>query len=275
MISSVTSKLKVSLPITLPKVLYKYRDWENDFHKKTLLNGELFLSSPGRFNDPYDCKIPVAYYLLAEDPILLLEYFTDFVSRHYQQLSGPRKMEEVTKLIKDGRYNDPNWILHAEQQQFREISEAYGVISLTQHKNNILLWSHYANSHSGFCIGFKASQLLFNESRFGAGGKVMYTKEFPVVLPTDDTATKIFKQIYTKSSIWKYEDEYRCTKHGGSDQTVKFTVNEVQEIIVGLAMHPSNIESIVRIRDCNFPGVPVFQTKALRNVFKLGFVQIA
>ncbi|MHB1646801.1 MAG: DUF2971 domain-containing protein [Candidatus Acididesulfobacter diazotrophicus] len=38
------------------------------------------------------------------------------------------------------------------------------VLSLTQSKDNILMWSHYAKSHKGFCIGFKSNFKEFLES---------------------------------------------------------------------------------------------------------------
>ncbi|MDB4920732.1 MAG: hypothetical protein JWQ54_2715 [Mucilaginibacter sp.] len=71
------------LPKDYPKLVYKYRDWSNDFHKKTLINMELFLASSSSFNDPIDCKIPIAYYKLGDDAKLPLEYFEGYVARHY------------------------------------------------------------------------------------------------------------------------------------------------------------------------------------------------
>lgn len=41
------------------KIVYKYRSWNNPFHKKVLLHNELFLSSPRFFDDPFDCRIPL------------------------------------------------------------------------------------------------------------------------------------------------------------------------------------------------------------------------
>jgi hypothetical protein len=45
-------------------VLYKYRNWTDENHKKMLKENELFFASPRSFNDPFDCKIPVNFSIL-------------------------------------------------------------------------------------------------------------------------------------------------------------------------------------------------------------------
>ena len=43
--------------VQIPAILYKYRDWKNEFHKGLLTHNEIYFSSPKDFNDPYDCRI--------------------------------------------------------------------------------------------------------------------------------------------------------------------------------------------------------------------------
>ena len=50
--------------MTVPKIIYKYRDWTDENHKKTILESQVFLASPGSFNDPFDCRIPENYFLI-------------------------------------------------------------------------------------------------------------------------------------------------------------------------------------------------------------------
>jgi hypothetical protein len=51
----------------LPEILYKYRDIGNPNHLQTLTEQTIFLSSAYRFNDPFDCKIPLGYQSVADD----------------------------------------------------------------------------------------------------------------------------------------------------------------------------------------------------------------
>ena len=40
----------------IPKTVYKYRDWKNEYHRKILLHQEIYIPSPSKFNDPFDCR---------------------------------------------------------------------------------------------------------------------------------------------------------------------------------------------------------------------------
>jgi hypothetical protein len=139
--------LNIPKPETYPPVVYKYRDWDNDFHKKTLMNLELFLSSSANFNDPFDCKIPIAYWKLAEDQTIVREYFHKMVRRQFPQFTREEELNEVEELIKDGRYLDPEWVTSQENKLYEKIEQEFGIISLTEFKDDITMWSHYSNSH--------------------------------------------------------------------------------------------------------------------------------
>ena len=60
-----------------PEILYKYRDWENPFHKKLITHGEIFLSCPSNFNDPFDCQLSLDYSSVSEEVLLKL-YIADW-----------------------------------------------------------------------------------------------------------------------------------------------------------------------------------------------------
>ncbi|MDB4920733.1 MAG: hypothetical protein JWQ54_2716 [Mucilaginibacter sp.] len=103
----------------------------------------------------------------------------------------------------------------------------------------------------------------------------MYEEKLPIILPTDDIYGQMVKQIYTKSKVWEYEDEYRVTKGGAANQIVGFTQKEVAEIIIGASMKESDIKYVVSICKCNFPAIPIFKTIVVPRTFDLGFIQIA
>ena len=49
------------------KVIYKYRDWSKEFHRRMITDRELYLASPKDFNDPFDCRITQNFELLKSD----------------------------------------------------------------------------------------------------------------------------------------------------------------------------------------------------------------
>ena len=57
----ITTELTDGLKFDYPPILYKYRDWENDYHKEVLTNGTLYLASPSSFEDIKDCNVPEKY----------------------------------------------------------------------------------------------------------------------------------------------------------------------------------------------------------------------
>src|SRR5690242_15318705 len=82
-----------------PDVVYKYRTWSDSYHQDTLIKRELFLSSPRRFNDPFDCRIPIAYKLLVTDPQMALQFYERWVYTHFEHYNERQHREEVQKCI--------------------------------------------------------------------------------------------------------------------------------------------------------------------------------
>jgi len=48
----------------LPRILYKYRDWKNEKHKRLITEQEIYFPSPLDFNDPFDSRIPIRWDLM-------------------------------------------------------------------------------------------------------------------------------------------------------------------------------------------------------------------
>src|SRR5258706_15682633 len=99
--------LKPPQPIQYPDVVYKYRDWKNDFHKRVLLNHELFLSSPKNFNDPFDCKIPLAFEKLFGDKIAAKQYVLELVKSEFPDLSNDEYEKKTEEELSNPRLHDP------------------------------------------------------------------------------------------------------------------------------------------------------------------------
>ena len=240
----------------IPKTLYKYRDWCDQYHKKILTNQELFFSSPSKFNDPFDCNIPIAYHLLKDNPDLAKDFFNDVVKRHNPNLSVEKHKEEVARHLKDGRFKDLEYLKKMNKKSLEDLHNIYGVLSLTAVNNNILMWAHYANAHKGFCVGFDSAK-LFNEC--GGGGNVNYAKEFPKILPTEELMKQVAKQILTKASFWDYEIEYRLFKMDFANKVIQIPSEFITELILGYSMPNSHEKEILDLVSDKLPHVKVFK----------------
>lgn len=257
-----------------PKIIYKYRDWNNFNHKKTLIDFELFLSSPKDFNDPFDCRITQNFELLDTDE-KIWEFarnqsqrfrasfeksgasVSDFERRVYDRLKNHRKEEQK------------DW----DDYTFRKNDEHYGVISFSEIWDSILMWGHYACNHSGFCIGFFEERLR-ESGHFGGGGAVTYTDNFPNVNPLESVSIRsLFIQTHTKATDWKYEREYRLVKlfHPKEatieDRKIYLNTSCYAELLIGVKFPKDQIKVISDIA-CQL-GVKLYQVKQIPFQFKL------
>jgi hypothetical protein len=82
------------------------------------------------------------------------------------------------------------------------------ILSLTPHRDSLLMWAHYAEAHRGLTIGFDGqSDILAGSSPHRAAGPVVYTRTRPSA-PTHGELTDP-KVLLTKGLDWSYEDEWR------------------------------------------------------------------
>ena len=44
-----------------PKILYKYRDWNNLCHREIIQSNKIYFASPASFEDELDCNVPESF----------------------------------------------------------------------------------------------------------------------------------------------------------------------------------------------------------------------
>jgi hypothetical protein len=144
-------------------MLYKYRSF-NNYALQILTNLEVYFSSPEELNDPLDCdfkSIPLAEAVkkrLTEDELLI---FNEVSTKLYNK-KGTGKLVPIFRAIEN-------------------VSKQAGIFSLCQTNNDPLMWSHYADGHKGFCIGFSRSYIenlisnSWKEFSIVGGGEVDYS----------------------------------------------------------------------------------------------------
>lgn len=262
-----SKKFITSDEIILPEKLYKYRDWNDPYHKKVITDGEIFIASPNRLNDPFDCNIQFAYQKFAENEVLERSYLNDIIKDQFPYFSKIQHEIEVNRLQK--LHKDPKWIEAATKNTYDRLSSKIGIVSFSELYNNILMWSHYGNSHKGFCIGIKSRRFLFEKDRKWGGGPINYVDEYPVILPTTSDISDITTLLFTKHSMWGYEKEYRLIRTKAANTVEKIYEDDIAEIIIGYAMSEKNQDEIIKIAESKYPSVPIFKMKPAIYKFEL------
>lgn len=261
----------------IPRKVYKYREWTNPYHKKILTENQIYLSTPKDFNDPFDCRIPKNYLLLDTDE-KIRDYIEKTIKNLVNHLNYSREMMEKKKdEIFDRFKND----IQKEQKEHERLhfemqDKHYGVFSLSTRWNSILMWGHYSENHKGFCVGFYEEKLR-NSGKFGKGGMVNYSNDFPLLDPRiTDFMDFSFKQTHTKAKDWKYEKEYRLQRlffpepAQINDRIINISDSCYSEIILGLNFPEQDIKEIIEIDK----KIPIYKIEKVAFKFKLERIRI-
>jgi len=95
-----------------------------------------------------------------------------------------------------------------------KLRSGVGVLSLTERSDNLQMWSHYADNHTGFIIAIDEKHPVFSERRsdndeFNHLRKVVYAQKKPK--PSFDTISGV-DLLLSKSTEWEHEREWRIVK---------------------------------------------------------------
>ena len=117
-----------------------------------------------------------------------------------------------------------------------------GLLCLSEERDHILLWSHYANSHRGVCFGFSvADDPLFSQEI----ARVTYQNNYPRYEYFDQTSQDEARIAFaTKSSQWSYEAEWRVIRVGTGAGTYQLAPGTLRDVILGSEMSPGDRQSI-------------------------------
>ena len=137
-------------------------------------------------------------------------------------------------IYAEGRHSDPRYWRFFAKEIARHLATNIGLCCLSTTNTNILMWSHYAQEHQGYCLEFVASDTT---PFFGEAQKVSYATDFPVInyfnTPRDVQLDFVF---LTKFEGWKYEEEYRIVDHQEGAGLRAYPTNLLKSITFGMRM---------------------------------------
>ena len=242
----------------MPKVVYKYRVWNNDFHKRILKDNEVYFSSPHDFEDDLDCNPPVSYPEKQE----LFAFFLEYSMEHNYNKSVVWHVWNASMMFKNSPMNLPYELYRIERENKDEFNKRFGVLSLTTESDNDAMWDKYADGHRGFCIGFDTNRLYL--SRKGGCGPVRYYESLPpIIFAKDNLDEKIIKIIYNKEKKWEFEHEYRFHTMWAETEIInrncKLQRGTIVEVILGKKMPSSYRQEIKEIVKRNHPNAKIIE----------------
>lgn len=168
----------------------------------------------------------------------------------------------------------------------RELGDEYPMLSLSQKRNNLLMWSHYASAHRGFVIGFDVDNPFFKREETPRTvtplWSVTYSDMRPMVPAEEDCGDDVMAMLFlTKSGHWAYEEELRMFAQpkvadvmlqgndGFNIYLYKFPPECVREIIFGCLMEQPIKERISNLVNERYPNAELFQAALNETDFDL------
>jgi hypothetical protein len=137
------------------------------------------------------------------------------------------------------------------------------------------MWSHYSNSHTGFCVGIDPKFIFKNFKRISLH-EINYQSEVPRVDLFEDPIVYFIKILCTKSSCWGYEQEYRLIYRDFVNKSLDITEWAIKEIYLGAKMpqkqKQSLTEEVIKLYGKN---IKVFDCTLSKSEFKVDTMQIA
>ncbi|QEZ45701.1 DUF2971 domain-containing protein [Cupriavidus oxalaticus] len=182
-----------------PPVLYKFMTINGErwtWFQNLIRLGQIYLSSPTDFNDPFDC-LPRLEIPSNQDKRLKKGLFRAGARQGDSRKVRRKKVKTVRSL--------PNSVWRKTYRDFayRRI-RAVGVYCVSANNSHPLMWSHYAEKHTGLLIGFKADIGIFRLAQ-----KIEYSDIRPHYSHLSTNSKEFYDVYHKKAKFWEYEEEYR------------------------------------------------------------------
>lgn len=221
---------QTSLPKELKEkdsvVLYSFRNY-SEYSLGDIINNQITLRHPSLMNDPFDS---------------IANLWT--------------RKESLERRCTEQKHIEP----------FIKSFDYYRIRSFVANKMNyetddsilkkILMWTHYANHHEGFCIKYRLSKHFMKSATISDDKSTVnllcikpidYKQDFEI--PDTQKSIDTYLAYFTKSNCWDYEDEVRllCYNTSSEEKILSLPLDDdsqIEEIVFGYRCNKQNIETI-------------------------------
>ena len=253
--------------MTPPRKLYRYESW-NEHSLANLKNQQLYFSDPRSFNDPFDCTIDFRLSAMTE---------ADFQRLHtYFLETAPYKNEFKRKFGEAYTDDFKEVIITVMEERLKDAADllfsSIGVACFSELNNEILMWSHYSRSHTGFCLEFDTAYEPFNKAM-----KVEYEDLLPQINPakilSDRNLLEPIKLLRTKYNSWKYEKEWRVI-HKEKNKLFGYPAESLTGVYFGAKIDFAHLEIIALILRGQNPDVALYKGSKSKTEFIIDFERV-
>lgn len=162
------------------------------------------------------------------------------------------------------------------EKDLHDLLNTYGVYCVSKKWNQCLMWAHYSDSHTGFCMGFEFDQEFDDE--LGMAYEVKYAESYPKISPElfgsdarEKTKELIELSLATKSVDWSYEAEVRFIKraHEGGSRLSSIRSDKVKEVIIGACASDEDKNEIQATVEMQMPWVKIYKARISKSKYEI------
>ena len=169
----------------------------------------------------------------------------------------------------DSYYKAINHVINREFSEIQEAANRFRISCFTENPYSMLMWSHYARGHQGFCIEYETPD-------YSDENADLYHNLFPVIYtdtrsdltkmslnwkstgrPTNEELWDFYKYgLLSKSLDWKYQREWRLISYDDciTDSNYNCKFFKIKKVYLGNKMQSDDRKEIITI--CKNKGIP-------------------
>ncbi|HEY5212249.1 MAG TPA: DUF2971 domain-containing protein [Acidobacteriaceae bacterium] len=275
--------------------------------KITLRSASRKWSTPPLFNDPFDNQFDLHLEEHTADLVKqsLCQFIETITSSQPLNVSQFAFFSPVIEMIRQVHMQNPDLqytedelaelregVIEGMQQatkinpetnaKIRAILADITIFCVSETHDNLLMWSHYAQRHTGIAIKFLSLPEV--DSPIILARPVRYMKQMPrltfaALMDLDATRKYVFDYItLTKNDAWAYEKEWRIVTSlrdkTRSFEILPFAPEEIGAVYLGCSMAIDDKHEIIQIARGKYPNAKIFEAIKHEREFALVFREI-
>lgn len=283
----------------IPTKLYKYRNFNSDYHINNFINDELSLSEANNLNDPFECSTIVMNenYFIQQ----LRELFYSDIKNH--SFFNEEEKEKLSKCDNDTFFQMieeksefgsklPKGVftqfIHQNIQELcnklnqkisiSNLNNIY-ICALSENNESSAMWAHYADDFKGFCIEYNFNSVP-GSPVWCMLEPIVYQDKIPDFTHYFHIGSEHFNNLIStyasmiKGTDWAYEKEWRLILPLGKQEKDYFIVKSPKptSIYLGLRIEKENEKKIIEI--AKQKRIPVYKMIAPKETFKVQYKKI-
>lgn len=277
----------------LPEKLYRHSRVDQ-YSLSNLKNNTVWMSSPISFNDPFDSAFRINMQQDITGKVLDNLFSQGLLDQESLKKCGssqsPLKRASLSIILNDSSSEVDSTkaadalseafntaIQQVELRHIQELKDGLKVGCFGTNPFNSVMWSHYSNSHSGFCVEWPLSNLPSDNPLKNSIFPVIYTDELLDMYPHVQRNSKgssynpafLTAASLIKHTDWAYEQEWRIVFPMGKQEEEYAYPIPVSPTAIYLGLNIDKQNEVLIGEIASYLNIPVRKLRISHEKFSL------